>query len=131
MVAELHEQDLNVTAASNHLHFYANHLLTAFKTCLEKRSHVGHVDKATSGIKAVLTALHLCDHVSVYGVGDSTLESKDIPYQYFTLDGTWSGRVEVSSHHNLSLEEDFLHALARGGIIRHCRYSGCRGDPVA
>lgn len=52
------------------------------------------------------------------------------PPQYFTQSGEWSGRDEVSPHHNLSLEEAFLHALARANLIRHCRYKGCQGSHV-
>lgn len=74
-------QDINFTAMSNHVHEYTNQAMRAFAHCLEIRSKKARVSKVTSGMKAILTAMHMCKRVSVYGVGDTSLSDNSVPYQ--------------------------------------------------
>ena len=62
---------------------FANYILNNFRAChalghegepdildLLKRNFVENWKTTTSGMMTVLSALHLCDHVSVYGMGE-------------------------------------------------------------
>mmetsp|Transcript_2009 Transcript_2009/g.5073 ORF Transcript_2009/g.5073 Transcript_2009/m.5073 type:complete len:501 (+) Transcript_2009:128-1630(+) len=129
--AKQHKQNLKFTAMSMHIFSYANNLLDTYRQCASKRRKVGDFTSATSGLMTTVLSMHLCDHVTVYGIGDTSLARKNIPYQYFAVGGGWHSRREVNHHHNMSLEEEFIQALAHAGVIRHCQHSGCVGDPHA
>mmetsp|Transcript_38674 Transcript_38674/g.98908 ORF Transcript_38674/g.98908 Transcript_38674/m.98908 type:complete len:470 (+) Transcript_38674:123-1532(+) len=123
-----HHPDEKLTTASYYLHRYTNFVLNQFRQCANMRNEGRSFSrtKATSGIKALLAALHMCKHVSVYGIGDTSPAAAAMPYQYFAMgDGNWTSRGMVSELHSLTLEEQLLQALAHAGLIRHCQLSGC------
>jgi hypothetical protein len=80
------EQDKKFTTVSFYLSRYSNFVLNQFRQCANLRPGNRYKkSKATSGVKAVLVALHLCKRVSVYGIGDTSPASEAIPYQVPTL----------------------------------------------
>lgn len=129
--AKRHKSNLKFTAMSMHVFDYANNLLDTYRQCANMRKRTGDFTSSTSGMMATVLSLHLCEHVTIYGVGDTSLAKPNIPYQYFAAGGGWSSRKEVNHHHNMSLEEEFIQALAHAGIIRHCQHNGCVGDSQA
>jgi len=111
---------------------YANALMQVYKHCADLRGlETGDFKSATSGLMVVLIAMHLCDYVAVFGVGEPSFAG--VPYQYFAAGGkktTWSSREIPHSNHNLTLEGELLETLAEGMLIRRCKGgSGCTGLP--
>ena len=106
---------------------YSNDVMSIFRKCLEMRdAEVGGFKSATSGLMAVMIALHMCEHVSVFGIGEAPLQD-GTPYQYFAKAGPWTSREAPNTNHNMTLEAGLISALARAGLLRHCTIDGCIG----
>lgn len=93
-------QDVNVTALSNYVHDHAYQVMGAFAKCLDIRSNgkVKRESKITSGVKTVLAALHMCESVGVYGMGDTSLPDKDIPYQVSEVPRSFRLSDRIGAH---------------------------------
>jgi len=98
---------------------------------------------ATAGLAVVLNALHLCKHVTTYGIGDARLNSftkqhfhyfkdtsqdfidiKDMERRNITYNGY--GRANREAH-EFNLEYEMLTAFAKASVLRHCTSKGCEG----
>ena len=64
---------------------HANKLLSVHKECLDLRGHevaANGFKSATSGFMTLLLAIHLCDKVTVFGLGEAPMDNA--PYQVRT-----------------------------------------------
>mmetsp|Transcript_12343 Transcript_12343/g.34651 ORF Transcript_12343/g.34651 Transcript_12343/m.34651 type:complete len:660 (+) Transcript_12343:103-2082(+) len=129
-------KNLTFTSMSMQVFHHANQLLSVHNKCMEMRGgSAGGADfkSATSGFMTAFLAMHFCDHVTVYGLGESLIY-EDTPYQYFALRFPGSSVSNIHPNHSLELEGKLLEALACGGVIRRCSVRrGCYGAelPVA
>ena len=68
-------QALAMTTMSLAMFQYSNGLVSAYKQCLDMRGEeTGFFKSSTSGLMASLIAMHVCDHVTVFGIGEPPLD---------------------------------------------------------
>eukprot|EP00873_Tetraselmis_striata_P001129 jgi/Tetstr1/421393/TSEL_001161.t1 len=126
---------------------FSNEILMQFKRCTEIRSgeHMtGKNHSATSGMTVVLGALHMCKHVTTYGIGERESSFLRRHFHYYrdnergfaehfraemkakNVSYTGFGHANFIAH-SFDGETGFLEALAKAGILRHCTDRGCQG----
>jgi len=133
MLAAEHGQGMSLVVANRRALHHANHVLDVFRRCvaIARGDPVPQkLKSASSGLTAALSALHLCDHVSVYGVGEPKLREGDL-FHYF-MDHYFNGSFGTAdlSAHEFSIENEMFDAMASIGLIRHCTVNGCKGRPL-
>uniref|UniRef100_A0A061RKD4 Uncharacterized protein n=1 Tax=Tetraselmis sp. GSL018 TaxID=582737 RepID=A0A061RKD4_9CHLO len=111
--------------------FHAHKAITAFRQCLRARR--GKPPSRRQGrlpsmeLTTVLAALHLCGHVTLYGVGEPVPSSNpQSPPERSTRQSRCAGQHQV----DLSAERSMLIAMSKAGMIRRCSADGCRGKPL-
>eukprot|EP00873_Tetraselmis_striata_P007160 jgi/Tetstr1/427424/TSEL_017587.t1 len=114
-------QDIKTTMLNNRFLGHTKAVMDSFSKCMQLNT--GKADSGmgtpTSGLLLTLAAIHLCDHVTVYGVGDSC--TRRAPYQYFQM------RPSGNAVHSFATERALMHALADERLIRLCGGDGCVG----
>eukprot|EP00873_Tetraselmis_striata_P002621 jgi/Tetstr1/422885/TSEL_001297.t1 len=107
---------------------YAKTALGEFRQCLAVRRGAdpakwGLFGTPSTGVLLTMGAIHLCQRVSVYGIGESTM--KGSPYQYFKNQILGNFGSPNTQSHNFELERRWMHHLANEGLIRKCEYGAC------
>uniref|UniRef100_A0A061SF14 Cmp-n-acetylneuraminate-beta-galactosamide-alpha--sialyltransferase 1 n=1 Tax=Tetraselmis sp. GSL018 TaxID=582737 RepID=A0A061SF14_9CHLO len=123
-------QGMQLAVADRRFMYHANHVLDVFRRCGAISRGVPAPTKrksASSGLVATLSALHLCKHVSVFGVGEPKLNEGDFFHYYMDhyFHGS-HGTADIAAH-EFNIEHDIFDELAKIGLIRHCTVSGCKG----
>mmetsp|Transcript_28238 Transcript_28238/g.73229 ORF Transcript_28238/g.73229 Transcript_28238/m.73229 type:complete len:443 (+) Transcript_28238:163-1491(+) len=115
---------------------FARRIVEDFRKCLaisrkipakEEKSWMP-MRSPSSGVAMILNAMHMCKHVTVYGIAEDALTDH---YQYFENYGTFNKfGHENTVAHNFELEKLLIKDLARNNLIRKCEPGGCYGKAM-
>eukprot|EP00873_Tetraselmis_striata_P002620 jgi/Tetstr1/422884/TSEL_001296.t1 len=106
---------------------YVKTALDEFRRCLALRQGAdprtwGRFRSPSSGVMITMGAMHLCQRVSVYGIGESMM--KGSPYQYYKNQVDKFHRPNTKAH-NFDLERQWMLLLSSEGLIRKCEAGTC------
>mmetsp|Transcript_30675 Transcript_30675/g.57767 ORF Transcript_30675/g.57767 Transcript_30675/m.57767 type:complete len:418 (+) Transcript_30675:254-1507(+) len=122
--------DVSVLYLSSHVINLARAIMTAYRIKLCDAGHgpfLGGTAPSSGGL-GVLMLMHMCQSVSVYGVGNKH-ENLEFPYHYFRVAGD---RTSSDTAHSLYTEETFVNRLGKEHRLYVCHprmvNSTCGGD---
>lgn len=134
------KKDVKFTLMDRRFLMWARDTLAVYRKCLAMSHGVKSSEEKTwmpmmspsSGLTVILNALHMCKHVSVFGIAEDPIQPGKTPYQYFQNFG--SGNVWGAANtdaHNFDLEKLLIADLARNNLIKKCERGVCFGKTVA
>mmetsp|Transcript_2648 Transcript_2648/g.7495 ORF Transcript_2648/g.7495 Transcript_2648/m.7495 type:complete len:464 (+) Transcript_2648:480-1871(+) len=133
-------QNVRLTMNDQRFLNFANYAMNNFRACyslgqgedilaLQRESFTENWKTATTGMLTVITALQLCDHVSVYGMGEP--EKAGHLFHYYAYNFTAAYGKANTGAHEWDVETEMLAEMAKAGLIRHCTIEGCSGRSVS
>jgi len=124
---------MELAVADRRFMYHANHVFDVFRRCDAISRGIPMPTKlksASSGLMATLSALHLCKHVSVFGVGEPKLKEGDFFHYYMDHYFHGSHGTADFAAHEFNIEHEMFDEMAKIGLIRHCTVNGCKGRPL-